>query len=683
MRRTQRLSWPVVLLIIGAVVALLFSAYSFVRAHQSFSAGSVALRSALSQQVLSERLLNLAADSSRRSELVQSIEAFAALQNSNTPAEVDQAWQDFRHLLPNPDSKSTVPATELPDFSPVVEKAEALASWLEKTEAPEAQLESAGHLLQLAHSVAARLEQSTDGNSQSLSARGPWLVFAQILNRFELWEQNGSITDADSLKLLGELRASAEQSNLLFDASLAELNARASRPEPQQLTSAQSALNSALAKNITMLTTLQQQPDRWYQSGLLSALASLVLLSLLAIALWRDVQTRNRKAQALYQRDQASILRLLDEISVLADGDLDVQATVSEDLTGAIADSVNYAVSELRRLVGAITNSADRVTVAVEETGASASQLAKAGVVQSREIQRSSAYLKAMSDTMTQMSERSREASGIASRSVKNAVEGRQSIEKTLDGMNRISGQIQQTAGLLNRLSESSQQIGDIVALINKAASKTRLLALNAAIQSNGQDTEKQQGMSRIANEVQSLSDSLKHSTHDIEVLVQIIQEDSRSAMLSMDHTAAEVTAGVKQVEHAGDAHRDIETISRRLSVVVEHLAQKTGRQSDVVTQLAANMSVINDVTRQSAHGMQLSASALEDLRRMATELRDGVADFVMPAQHGQSPRHVDIVSRPLLKKKDYLNSADDTDTLAGTEKLEAESRKAIDISEQ
>jgi len=645
-------AWPGYVLFVLGMAALLFSVFSFMQSHQLRTSAAVVQSSALSGQLLAERMLNLAADRARHRELTQLVDEFDALQNEPSP-EITAAWAEFRQLLPKPDAVDSVVTGKMPDFAPLIELSDALVVWLEKTDAAPDQTESASHLQQLAGSVEIRLRAATNGSFQPLRARGPWLVFEQILNRFEIMQGNGTIADEDTSRLIGKIRSEFNQLNRVFKATLADLNTLAGSQDLSRIADAHASLSSALSAHINRYTQVLQQPDRWYQLGLLAALISLALLSLLALALWRDARRRNHQATLVRQRDQASILRLLDEISALADGDLDVQATVSEDLTGAIADSVNYAVTELRRLVGAITNSADRVTVAVEETGASASQLARASIVQSREIQRSSAYLEAMSATMTQMSERSREASLIAGRSVENAVNGRQAVEKNLAGLNRIGDQIQQTGGLLRRLGASSQQIGDIVALINKAAARTRLLALNSAIQSNTQRKQDSR-YSRIADEVQSLADSLKHSAHDISVLVQIIQDDTRSAMVSMDHTATEVSQGTTLAEQAGDAHRDIETISRRLSVVVDHLAQKSTRQSEVVTQLSSNMAVINDVTRQSAHGMQLSASALDDLRLMASELRDSVADFVMPRKSPRADQADDIVGRPLLKKRDY-----------------------------
>lgn len=656
---SHKLSWPVYLLFGLGLLSLLFSVFSFVQVHQQSRKTYVAHIAVLTSQVLAERMLHLSGDIGQRQELSQLVAEFDGLQQTRgTPEKVNLAWQNFRALLPGPGSVNNVGVDETPNFGPLADLSDALAAWLEKSDSPASQIESADHLYQLARSVSARMDESRNSESgfQPLRARGPWLVYEQILNRFEIMQNNGAITDQDTLSLLTEIRVEFNQLNRVFQGTLADLNVPAVNQNQVRLNEAHQNLNQALSGYLT--DTSNQDQQRWFQLGLISSLLSLVLWTLLVMFVWGDANRRSRLASARNERDQASILRLLDEISALADGNLDVQATVSEDLTGAIADSVNYAVSELRRLVGAITNSADRVTVAVEETGASASQLAKASVVQSREIQRSSAYLKAMSDTMGQMSERSREASQIANRSVQNAVNGRQAVEKTVEGMNRIGSQIQQTSGLLHRLGESSQQIGDIVAVINKAAARTRLLALNSAIQSNSAD-EQNNRFSQIADEVQSLSDSLKHAAHDIEVLVQIIQDDARSAMVSMDHTATEVSTGNTLAEQAGDAHRDIETISRRLSVVVEHLSQKTIRQSDVVKQIAANMTVINDVTKQSAHGMQLSASALDDLKKMAIELRDGVSDFVVPVQHRNGSQDDAMVSRPLLKKRELTIDID------------------------
>jgi len=180
MSKKQYLSWPVVILLLCSIAAMLFSAFSFVRSHQTYSEASVQIRSVMSQQVLAERLLNLAEDRSRQSELVPAIEAFDALQGPSTSADIVTTWQDFHRLLPDPRSLDADSASELPDFAPLVELTDALVTWLDKTEAPVVQQESAVHLFQLAGSVETRLQQQVPGSEQTLSARGPWLVFEQI-----------------------------------------------------------------------------------------------------------------------------------------------------------------------------------------------------------------------------------------------------------------------------------------------------------------------------------------------------------------------------------------------------------------------------------------------------------------------------------------------------------------------
>jgi len=625
MRPTPKIIWPIYVFFILAVATLLLAVLLFYRANKMGQDGDQQLRVAQSQQVLTERLFTAASTPHLRGEVGPLVDQFDTLQQLKPVTEVSDAWDEFRRSLPFADPLSAEDKSTTPDLAPLLELSRSLRDWMDENSADPAQREAASHLLQLAEVV----EVKTYGGAGSATpARGAWLFFDEVLSRLEYDLEEGALQGDQIGTLVTELRSEFRDNNTWF------ANADAADVRSEEITEAQSQSQSllkiALDNQIDAAEFAKDRQAFLFQSGLVAALASLVLFFLVSVLLWRLSRQWAGYTQATDQQNQESIMHLLEEISALAEGDLNTRVTVSEGMTGAIADAINYAVSELRRLVSAITSSADRVTVAVEETGSSAQQLAKASSVQSREIQRSATYLSAMAETMEEMSQRSHEAAQIASQSVEKSVGGRQNVEKTFDGMNRIRTHIQLTSSLMKRLGESSEQIGEIVALINEVTSRSRLLALNSAIHSNSESSENHR-FSSIADEVQTLSATLKEAAGDIATLVNIIQDDTRAALDSMNLTTAEVMQGSELATQAGDSLQDIETISRRLSVVVDHLSEKTSKQSDVVSQLSSNMGVINDVTRRSAHGMQLSAAALEDLRHMATELRDGVSDFVLP----------------------------------------------------
>lgn len=626
-RATPKIIWPIYVFFIFAVATLLLALLLFYRANEMGRNGDQQLRVAQSQQVMTEQLFAAASDPTRAEEAAGLVDKFDAMQQLNPVADVDTAWADFRQSLPFIGDDAERPA--IPDFAPLREKTLNLRAWTATNDVVPAQRDAANHLLQL---VEVMQEKTQDDAGSAANARGAWLFFDQVLGNLEYELEIGDLQGDEVTTLLAQLRTEVQELQTWFAlASEVEVPQRVVTDEQART---QAVLKIALDNQVAKAQSAKDRQAFLFQSALVAALASLVLFFLVSLLLWRLSRQWAGFTEVKEQRNQEDILKLLDEISALAEGDLTTHATVSDGVTGAIADSINYATAELRRLVAQITNSADRVTVAVEETGSSAQQLANASSVQSREIQRSTTYLSAMAETMEEMSQRSQEAAQIATQTVEKSVGGRQSVEKTVDGMNRIRAHVQQTSNLMKRLGESSEQIGEIVALINEVTSRSKLLALNSAIHSNSKSDENLR-FTNIANDVQTLSATLKESARDIETLVDIIQDDTRAAVDSMNLTIAEVMQGNELATEAGDALEEIETISRRLSVVVEHLSQKTRKQSDVVKQLSANMGVINDVTRRSAHGMQLSASALEDLKHMAGELRSGVSGFVLPPTTG------------------------------------------------
>jgi len=625
-RSTPKIIWPIYVFFILAVATLLLAILLFFRANKMGQDGDQQLRVAQSQQVLTEQLFVATTDATLQSEAGQLIDQFDTLQKLNPVAEVDDAWDQFRNSLPFA-MQDSEQAPANPDLAPLIELSRSLRDAVDANSADPNQREAASHLLQLAQVVE---EKTQGGRGTAVRARGAWLFFDKVLSQLEYDIEDGMLQSDQISTLVTELRSEVRDHNTWFAAQSNSATSESMEITTEQ-TQTQSLLKIALANQIDAAEFAKERQALLFQSGLVAALASLVLFFLVSVLLWRLSRQWVGYTQVTDQQNQESIMHLLDEISALAEGDLNTRVTVTEGMTGAIADAINYAVSELRRLVSQITSSADRVTVAVEETGSSAQQLAKASSVQAREIQRSTTYMSAMAETMEDMSQRSQEAAQIGNQSVEKSVGGRQNVEKTIEGMNRIREHIQQTSGFMKRLGESSDQIGEIVALIDEVTSRSSLLALNSAIHSNS-DSNENLRFSNIADEVQTLSATLKESAGDIATLVNIIQDDTRAALDSMNLTTAEVMQGSELATQAGASLQDIETISRRLSVIVEHLSDKTGKQSDVISQLSSNMGVINDVTRRSAHGMQLSAAALEDLRHMAVELRNGVSDFVLPA---------------------------------------------------
>jgi twitching motility protein PilJ len=334
------------------------------------------------------------------------------------------------------------------------------------------------------------------------------------------------------------------------------------------------------------------------------------------------------------QRNQQAIMRLLDEMSSLADGDLTVKATVTDDMTGAIADSVNFAVEQLRELVTGINITAQTVSDSANETMETTGKLAIAAGQQAEQVREATDTINEMAESFDAMAERSRESSEEAQRSVAIAHNGSQLVQQTIKGMDTIRDQIQDTSKRVKRLGESSQEIGDIVELINGIAEQTNILALNAAIQSASAGGAGR-GFAVVADEVQRLAERASNATRRIEMLVQNIQTDTAEAVVSMESTTSEVVSGAEKAEDAGEALQRIESVSKDLSRLIEDISQEAQAQSEAAKQIAGQMNSIRDVSIQTSGGSNQTAQSMGKLADLVQKLSDSVADFKLPKTRG------------------------------------------------
>lgn len=363
---------------------------------------------------------------------------------------------------------------------------------------------------------------------------------------------------------------------------------------------------------------------------LFGALAAIALV-LLAILIYRDQAKRYKITADLNQRNQEAILRLLDEMGSLAEGDLTVKATVTEDITGAIADSINFAVEALRSLVTTINETAVQVAAAAQETQATAMHLAEAAEHQAQQITSASAAINEIAVSIDEVSRNSAESADVAQRSVQIAGKGAAIVRQTIQGMDNIRDQIQETSKRIKRLGESSQEIGSIVELINDIAEQTNILALNAAIQAASAG-EAGRGFAVVADEVQRLAERASNATKRIETLVQTIQSDTNEAVSSMEQTTAEVVAGARLAEDAGLALGEIEKVSNDLADLIQNISQAARQQSAAATNISATMNVIQEITTQTSVGASQTAESIGNLAQLAADLRRSVADFKLPS---------------------------------------------------
>src|SRR5882724_1228328 len=364
--------------------------------------------------------------------------------------------------------------------------------------------------------------------------------------------------------------------------------------------------------------------------GVLAAIVAIVLVVLLGFSQIRSSRQRYQVTAELNQRNQEAILRLLDEMGSLAEGDLTVKATVTEDITGAIADSVNFAVEALRSLVTTINETAVQVSAAAQETQATAMHLAEAAEHQAQQITSASAAINEIAVSIDEVSKNSAESADVAQRSVQIASKGAGIVRQTIQGMDSIRDQIQETSKRIKRLGESTQEIGSIVELINDIAEQTNILALNAAIQAASAG-EAGRGFAVVADEVQRLAERASGATRRIETLVQTIQADTNEAVTSMEQTTAEVVAGARLAEDAGLALGEIEKVSNDLADLIQNISEAARQQSAAATNISATMNVIQEITTQTSVGASQTAESIGNLAQLAADLRRSVADFKLP----------------------------------------------------
>ncbi len=429
-----------------------------------------------------------------------------------------------------------------------------------------------------------------------------------------------------------------QQANQQFVASVRKAISAA-----EALSKAQAAARGLPSTAATLASELGAVPPASSESGTAPTpwiIASLVLalLSLGALA-WcyfkainqrRTVELRVRENE----RNQEAIMRLLDELSSLADGDLTVQATVTEDITGAIADSINYAVEAMRKLVMTINASAIQLDGAARQTQAAAAHMAKASGAQSRQISAASESMADMAASIEEVSGNSERCADVARHSVDIAHKGGDAVRRTIDGMNAIRETIQETSKRIKRLGESSQEIGNIVELINDLAEQTNILALNASIQAS-MAGEAGRGFAVVADEVQRLAERAANATKQIEVLVRTIQTDTNEAVVSMERSTTDVVGGALLAENAGAALEEIEQVSNQIASLVQNISASARQQAAASGNISKNMQVVREISTQTAEGSSATSASIAKLAALSAQLRKSVAGFRLPDPAG------------------------------------------------
>lgn len=362
-------------------------------------------------------------------------------------------------------------------------------------------------------------------------------------------------------------------------------------------------------------------------AAIVFAILALGTLLLLGKVFLDDARVHAYDSEQENKRNQEAILRLLNEMGNLADGDLTVQASVTEDVTGAIADSINFTIEELRTLVKGINSATDQVAKATQDAKAISNRLYEASQRQNREIQQASASVLQMAQSINEVSQSAVQSAKVAQQSLAAAEKGAQSVQNQIAGMNEIRAQIQDTSKRIKRLGESSLEIGDIVELIADITEQTNILALNAAIQAASAG-EAGRGFTVVAEEVQRLAERSAEATKQIDAIVKTIQADTQDAVAAMEKSTVGVVEGTKLSDAAGQALEEIQRVSRELAELIGGISAQTQKQSVSVTDVTRGMQGILQITEETTEGTKETNVSIGQLTRLAAELRSSVAGF-------------------------------------------------------
>ncbi|MEI7612840.1 MAG: methyl-accepting chemotaxis protein [Betaproteobacteria bacterium] len=435
------------------------------------------------------------------------------------------------------------------------------------------------------------------------------------------------VSDPELLRVLVKIVESSKDYGLLLDLlrrnNMGMVNAR----------TASLAILRDTESLLQLSTGLAQEYEKGTSAGISTVLEVLLAgvalgaLFLLVRAFNQEAVRRRLQSEAENRKNQEAILRLLNDMADLADGDLTIRAVVTEDLTGAIADSINYTIEELRSLITEINRATEQVTRVTGQAQQISSELLTAAEHQSHEIVDTNAAVSRIVQSIQEVSGSAVESSKVAHASLSAAEQGAEAVNNQIKGMNEIREQIQETAKRIKRLGESSQEIGEIVDLISDITEQTNVLALNAAIQAAAAG-EAGRGFSVVAEEVQRLAERSAEATKQIGAIVKTIQVDTHDAVAAMELSTQGVVEGAKLSDAAGTALSEIGRVSRELARLIESIAHETEGQSKLATQVNASMRDILGVTEQTTRGTKLSAEAVGQLSSLAGELKSSVSGF-------------------------------------------------------
>lgn len=395
------------------------------------------------------------------------------------------------------------------------------------------------------------------------------------------------------------------------------------------------ALNGAVANEHRRLIDARIASLKDFQWRMLGLIAVCVIGALIGLfLLGRNlIRTTRERALAAHHagdenaRNQKALVRLMDELDAMADGNLTANATVSEEITGAIADSVNRTVGELRNLVSGVNKTADEVTQGAASASVVSQRLLTTASSQGEELRKAGDSVELMTQSIGEVSKSAGQSAEVARQSLVTAERGSQAVQNSIKAMNQIRDQIQETSKRIKRLGESSQEIGEIVELISDITEQTNVLALNAAIQA-ATAGEAGRGFAVVAEEVQRLAERSSEATKQIGAIVKAIQADTQDAVAAMEKSTQGVVEGARLSDAAGSALSEIDTVTKELSERIQNIAVSTEMQVDISREVAKSMYNSLTLTSEATMGTNETAATIKELAARARQLKASVSRF-------------------------------------------------------
>jgi twitching motility protein PilJ len=383
--------------------------------------------------------------------------------------------------------------------------------------------------------------------------------------------------------------------------------------------------------------------DRIADGELFDNVAPLSDSDVLGKSMQNMVENLRQTVQTQDARDRLhnSVMKLLDEVSEVSAGDLTVHAEVGPDITGAIADAFNSMTQNLRSLIKQVKDITHQVGTSAGSINETTEQLARGSFVQTSQIARTTTAIASMTTQIQEVSENAELSAKVAAESLTKARSGTKAATDNINAMQCVRKQVQETAKRVKRLGERSQEIGQIVSLIDDLSDRTSLLALNASLQASAAGPAGA-GFAAVAEEVERLAERSNRLTRQISTLTQTINVETKEVVASMEDTIHEVVVGSTLADKAGKSLFGIEQVSIKLADLLTSISDSAKVQAKSSEDISNSMSSISEVTELVQSGSKRAAESVKTLVQLSGELQSSVSPFKLPADMNTIPESAD-----------------------------------------